>query len=34
VITVDGTDYLIEVNLDQGKFAVNGKPFDSSMLKE
>lgn len=27
------SDYLIEVGLDQGKFTVNGKPFDPSMLK-
>jgi uncharacterized protein YdgA (DUF945 family) len=33
LITLKGTDYFIEVSLDQGKFIVNGKPFDSSMLK-
>lgn len=33
LITVQGTDYLVEVTLDQGKFIVNGKPFDPSMLK-
>lgn len=33
LITVQGTDYIVEVTLDQGKFTVNGKPFDSSMLK-
>lgn len=33
LITVQGTDYSIEVTLDQGKFVINGKPFDSSMLK-
>jgi len=33
LITLQGTDYLIDVTLDQGKFVVNGKPFDSSMLK-
>ncbi|MGC1182929.1 YdgA family protein [Legionella sp.] len=33
LITVLGTNYLIEVTLEQGKFIVNGKPFDSAMLK-
>ncbi len=33
LITTDGTDYVIEVALDQGKFSINGKPFDPSMLK-
>lgn len=33
LIVAQGTDYLVEVTLDQGKFIVNGKPFDSSMLK-
>lgn len=33
VIVVQGNDYLVEVTLDNGKFTVNGKPFDSSMLK-
>ncbi len=33
LIVAQGTDYLVEVSLDQGKFTVNGKPFDSSMLK-
>lgn len=33
LINVNGTDYVIEVSLDQGKFTVNGKPFDPSMLK-
>lgn len=33
VITLNGTDYVIEMSLAQGKFTVNGKPFDSSMLK-
>ncbi|MBI2785392.1 MAG: YdgA family protein [Legionella longbeachae] len=33
VIAVQGTDYIVEVTLDQGKFTVNGKPFDSSMMK-
>jgi len=32
VIIVKGTDYLMEISLEQGKFTVNGKPFDSSML--
>jgi uncharacterized protein YdgA (DUF945 family) len=33
VITTQGLDYVTEVSLDQGKFMVNGKPFDPSMLK-
>lgn len=33
LFTVQGTDYVVEVILDQGKFTVNGKPFDASMLK-
>lgn len=33
LITADGSDYVIEVNLDQGKFSINGKPFDPAMLK-
>lgn len=33
VIIVQGTDYMVEVSLEQGKFNVNGKPFDSTMLK-
>lgn len=33
VITAQGTDYVIEVSLDQGKFTINGKPYDPSMMK-
>ena len=33
LITVNGTDYVVEVSLEQGKFTVNGKPFDPTMLK-
>ncbi|CAM2921840.1 YdgA family protein [Legionella worsleiensis] len=33
LITVDGSDYVVEMSLDQGKFLVNGKAFDPSMLK-
>lgn len=33
LISVQGSDYLIEVSLEQGKFTVNGKPFDPSMVK-
>ncbi|MCW8417443.1 YdgA family protein [Fluoribacter dumoffii] len=33
LITVKGTDYVIEVSLDQGKFTINGKPYDPSMMK-
>ncbi len=33
LITVQGTDYVIDVSLDQGKFTINGKPYDPSMMK-
>ncbi len=33
LIVEKGTDYFIEVTLEQGKFIVNGKPFNESMLK-
>lgn len=33
LVTVDGSDYVIELTLDQGKVTVNGKPFDPSMMK-
>ncbi|MGL5743262.1 MAG: YdgA family protein [Legionella sp.] len=33
LVVVQGTDYVVEVNLDQGKFTVNGKPFDSATVK-
>ncbi|STY28167.1 putative membrane protein YdgA-like protein [Legionella wadsworthii] len=33
LVTVQGTNYIIEVSLDQGKFTVNGKPYDASMMK-
>ncbi|RUR16648.1 DUF945 domain-containing protein [Legionella sp. km535] len=33
LITLDGSDYVVEVSLEQGKVTVNGKPFDPSMLK-
>lgn len=33
LIVLSGSDYVIEINLDQGKFNVNGKPFDPSMVK-
>ncbi|HAT6957866.1 TPA: DUF945 family protein [Legionella pneumophila] len=33
LITVDGKDYVIEMSLSEGKFTVNGKPFDPSMMK-
>ncbi|TAL66155.1 MAG: DUF945 domain-containing protein [Legionella sp.] len=33
VIVVQGSDYVTEVSLEGGKFVVNGKPFDSSMVK-
>ncbi len=33
LIVLQGEDYLVEIDLAQGKFIVNGKPFDSSMLK-
>lgn len=33
LITAQGSDFLIEVNLADGKFSINGKPFDASMMK-
>ncbi|CAM2817319.1 putative membrane protein YdgA-like protein [Legionella steigerwaltii] len=33
LITVQGTDFVIEASLDQGKFTINGKPYDPSMMK-
>ncbi|CEG55903.1 YdgA family protein [Legionella fallonii] len=33
LIMAQGADYVTEVKLEQGKFTVNGKPFDPSMLK-
>ncbi|WP_419419530.1 YdgA family protein [Legionella sp. D16C41] len=33
VLTVDGNYYVIEVALKQGQLQVNGKPFNSAMLK-
>lgn len=33
LITSQGSDYVTEVSLDQGKFTVNGKPFDPAMVK-
>lgn len=33
LITVDGKDYVIEISLNQGKFTINGKPFDPSTMK-
>ena len=33
LIVLAGVDYVIEVNLEQGKFMINGKPFDPNMLK-
>lgn len=33
VLTVQGSDYVIEVSLNQGQLAVNGKPFNPAMLK-
>jgi uncharacterized protein YdgA (DUF945 family) len=33
LIVAQGEDYSIEVNLEQGKFSVNGKPYDPSSLK-
>lgn len=33
LIIVQGTDYVIEVSLEQGKFIINGKPYDPSMMK-
>lgn len=33
LLTVNADNYVIEVSLAQGKFIVNGKPFDPAMLK-
>ncbi|HHF7366913.1 TPA: YdgA family protein [Legionella bozemanae] len=33
LITAQGKDFVIEVSLDQGKFTINGKPYDPSMMK-
>ncbi len=33
LISVKGSDYVVEVALEEGKFTVNGKPFDPSMVK-
>ncbi len=33
VITLQGNEYVVEVNLQQGQLTVNGKPFNSSMLQ-
>lgn len=33
LVVASGSDYVIEIGLDQGKFAINGKPFDPAMLK-
>lgn len=33
LITVNGSDYVVEITLEQGKFTVNGKTFDPTMLK-
>lgn len=33
VLTQQGTDYLIELNLDKGQLSVNGKPFNPAMIK-
>lgn len=33
LIVQSGSDYVIEVNLEQGKFSINGKPFDPAMVK-
>lgn len=33
LIIVQGTDYIIEVSLEQGKFIINGNPYDPSTMK-
>ncbi|KTD28036.1 MULTISPECIES: YdgA family protein [Legionella] len=33
VLAVQGDDYVVEINLNQGQLTVNGKPFNSAMLK-
>lgn len=32
-VVVEGSDYVTEVTLEAGKFVVNGKPFDPSMIR-
>lgn len=33
IISAEGSNYVTEVSLEQGKFMINGKPFDPAMLK-
>ena len=33
LVVASGSDYVIEIGLEQGKFTINGKPFDPAMLK-
>lgn len=33
VLTQQGTDYVIEVSLNQGQFTINGKPYNPEMMK-
>lgn len=33
VLTLQGNEYVVEVNLQQGQLTVNGKPFNSTMLQ-
>jgi uncharacterized protein YdgA (DUF945 family) len=33
LIKIQGDNYVVEASLDQGKVMVNGKPYDSSMMK-
>ena len=33
LIVLNGSDYVTEVSLEQGKLAINGKPFDPSMMR-
>lgn len=33
LVVVKGPDYVVDISLEQGKFTVNGKPFDPSTMK-
>ena len=33
LVVAQGSDFVLDMTLEQGKLMVNGKPFDASMLK-
>ena len=33
LLSVQGTEYVIELNLQQGQLSVNGKPFNPAMMQ-